>query len=72
MFSPNRLRPVVFDGILGRHQGNSFDDGLPLLPPVDLSEKGGKDLLDKLYSSVKSTHTCYFPFFFFTTTVLAN
>ena len=52
MFSPDRFKPVVSDAILGSHQGNSFEDGLPLHPPTDLSEEGGKDLLDKLFSGL--------------------
>ena len=43
---------MVFDGILGKHQGNSFEDDLQLHPPIDLSEEGGNDLLDRLYSSL--------------------
>ena len=52
MFSPDCLRPVVSDGILGRRLENSFNDGLPLRPPTDLSEEGGKDLSDRLCSSL--------------------
>ena len=52
MFSPDRLRPVVSDGILGRHPGNSFEDGPPLRLPTSLSEEGGKDILDRLCSNL--------------------
>ena len=52
MFSPDRLKPVVSDGILGRHQGNSSEDGLLLHPPTDLSEEGGKDFSDRLCLSL--------------------
>ena len=52
MFSPDRLKPVVSDGILGRHQGNSFEDGLPLHRPANLFEEGGKDLSDRLCLSL--------------------
>ena len=52
MFSPDRLGLVVFDGILGKHQGNSSVDDLRLHSPIDLSEEGGKDLSDRLYSSL--------------------
>ena len=52
MFSLERLRLVVSDGILERHQGNSFEDGLPLCRLTDLSEEGGKDLSDSLCSSL--------------------
>ena len=73
MFSPDCLRPVVFDGILGRHLGNSSKDGLPLCPPTGLSEERGKGSFGQaLFKSVKSTHTRHFPFFFFTTMMLAN
>ena len=73
MFSPDRPRLVVFDGILERRPGNSFEDGLPLCPPTGISEEGGKDLSNRLcFKFVKSTHIRHFLFFFFTTTVLAN
>ena len=52
MFSPDCQGPVVFNGILGKHQGNSFKDDLSLRPPIDLSEEGEKDLSDKLCSSL--------------------
>ena len=56
MFSPDLQEPVVFDGILGKHQGNSFEDDLPLHPPIDLSEEGENDLSDRLYSSLLFYH----------------
>ena len=52
MFSPDRQGPVIFDGILGKHQGNSFKDVLPLRSLIDLFEEGGNDLLDRLCSSL--------------------
>ena len=52
MFSPDRLRPMVFNGILGGRTGNSSEDGLPLRLPTGLSEEEGKDLSDKLCSSL--------------------
>ena len=52
MFSPDRQGPVVFNGIFGKHQENSFEDVLPLCRPIDLSEEGGKDPSDRLYSTL--------------------
>ena len=52
MFSPNRQGPVAFDVILGKHQGNLFEDGLSLRQLTDLSEEGRNDLLDRLCSSL--------------------
>ena len=52
MFSPDCLRPVVSDGILGRRRGNSSEDDLLLRPPTGRSKEGGKDLSDKLCSSL--------------------
>ena len=52
MFSPDRQGLVVFDDISRKHQGNSFEDVLPLRRPIDLSEEGGKDPSDRIYSSL--------------------
>ena len=52
MFSPDHQGLVVFDGILRKHQGNSFKSDLLLRPPIDISEEGGNDLLDRLCSSL--------------------
>ena len=52
MFSPDYLKLVVSDGILERRPGNSFEDGLLLRSPTGLSEKGGKDLSDRLCTSL--------------------
>ena len=52
MFSSDHQGQVVFDGILRKHQGNSSEDDLRLHPPIDLSEEGGKDLSDRLCSSL--------------------
>ena len=52
MFSLDCQGPVVFDGILEKRQGNSFKDDLQVHAPINLSEEGGKDLSDRLYSSL--------------------
>ena len=52
MFSPDRLKPMVFNGILGGRPGNSSEDGLLLRPLTGLSEEEGKDLSDRLCSSL--------------------
>ena len=52
MFFPDHQGLVVFDGILGKHQGNSSEDDLQLYPPTNLSWEGGKDLLDRLCSDL--------------------
>ena len=42
----------MFGGIPRKHPKNSFEDGLWLHPPADLSEAGGKDPLGKPYLSL--------------------
>ena len=43
---------VVFGGILGRHPRSSSEDDLLLPLLVGLFEVGGRDPLDRLYSSL--------------------
>ena len=43
---------AVFYGIPGKRLENSSEDDPPLHPPTDLSEEGGKDLSDRLCSSL--------------------
>ena len=43
---------MVFGGIPRKHLGSSSEDGLLLHLPIGLSEAEGKDLLDRLCSSL--------------------
>ena len=64
---------MVSDSTLRRQPKSLSEDDQPLHPLTGSIRGIGKGSLGQvLFKSVKSTHTCHFPLFSFTTIVLAN